>query len=252
LRVGELLREFAPDVLHVTGPSDVGILGALLAHRLRVPVAASWHTNVHKYAERRALPLLFFLPPTWGLKIGARIRELSFRLTARFYKIPRVLMAPNHELIKLIETATRRPCFLMARGVDTKLFHPDLRDRQGWPFTIGYVGRITVEKNVEMLVDVERCLHTAGITDCRFLIVAQGSSEEYLRANLKNCVLTGMLSGEDLARAYANMDVFVFPSKTDKFGNVVLEAVAARDTYSGHQRRRSAVYRSLRRDRICL
>ena len=225
-RADELLREFAPDVLHITGPSDVGIMGAIIAHRLRIPLVASWHTNVHQYAERRALPLLFFLPPDTRGKVGSRIRELSFRLTARFYKIPRVLMAPNQELIQLLEAATRKPCFLMARGVDTQLFHPRLRDRDGWPFTIGYVGRITVEKNVEMLVEIERGLHAAGVTDCRFLVVGQGASEDYLRANLKNCVLTGVLSGEDLARAYANMDVFAFPSKTDTFGNVVLEALA--------------------------
>jgi len=225
-RAEDLLREFAPDVVHITGPSDVGILGAVVAHRLGIPLVASWHTNVHQYAERRSLPLLFFLPSSWRKRVGAHIRELSFLLTARFYQIPRVLMAPNQELIELLEKATGKPCFLMARGVDTELFHPRLRDRTGWPFIIGYVGRITVEKNVEMLVEVERGLRAAGVTDCRFMIVGQGSSEQYLRANLRNRDLTGVLCGEELARAYANMDVFLFPSKTDTFGNVVLEALA--------------------------
>lgn len=226
-RTEELLREFGPDVVHITGPSDVGILGALVAHRLHIPLLASWHTNLHQYAERRALPLFFFLPREWRKPTGAWIREMSFRLTARFYQIPRVLMAPNRELIDLLEKATGKPCFLMARGVDTELFRPTLRSRQGGPFTIGYVGRITVEKNVEMLVEVERGLRAAGVDDYQFLIVGQGSSEEYLRANLKQKTLTGVLRGEDLARAYANMDVFLFPSKTDTFGNVVLEAMAA-------------------------
>jgi len=226
-RTKEIIREFAPDVIHITGPSDVGILGAFAAHQLRIPLVASWHTNVHQYAERRALPLLFFLPPSWRSKLGARIRKLSFLATARFYKIPRVLMAPNRELIALLEKATGKPCFLMARGVDTELFHPRRRDRPGWPFTIGYVGRITVEKNVEALVEIEQGLRAAGITDYRFLIVGQGSSEGYLRAHLKKRDMAGVLCGEELARAYANMDVFVFPSKTDTFGNVVLEALAS-------------------------
>jgi len=226
-RVENILREFAPDVAHITGPSDVGIIGALAAHRLRIPLLASWHTNVHQYAERRALPLFAFLPSFWRQGLGAHIRHVSFRLTARFYQIPRVLMAPNRELIELLETATGKPCFLMARGVDTGLFDPWRRNRQDGAFTIGYVGRINVEKNVEMLVEIEQRLRIAGFSDYQFLIVGQGSSENYLRTHLKKATFTGVLRGEELARAYANMDVFLFPSKTDTFGNVVLEALAA-------------------------
>lgn len=226
-KVEQLLRDFAPDVVHITGPSDVGILGTLAAYRLRIPLVASWHTNLHQYAERRALPLFFFLPPNWRKPVGAQIRELSFRLTARFYQIPRVLLAPNQELMELLERATGKRCYLMGRGVDTELFHPRLRTWNGKPFVIGYVGRLTLEKNVDMLVEIENRLLAAGITDCHFLVVGQGSSENYLLGNLKNRTLTGVLRGEDLARAYANMDVFLFPSKTDTFGNVVLEALAA-------------------------
>jgi phosphatidylinositol alpha 1,6-mannosyltransferase len=226
-RAEEALREFKPDVLHITGPSDVGILGALAAHRLQIPLVGSWHTNLHQYAEQRAVPLLLFLPRNWRQKLGRWIREGSLRLISRFYKIPRVLMAPNQELIELLAEKTGKPCFLMARGVDTDLFHPRRRDRQGWPFTIGYVGRITVEKNVEALVEIERGLREFGVSGYQFLIVGQGASEDYLRGHLQSRDLTGVLRGEELARAYANMDVFVFPSKTDTFGNVVLEALAS-------------------------
>jgi phosphatidylinositol alpha 1,6-mannosyltransferase len=223
----EIIREFKPDVLHITGPSDVGILGVFVAHRLKIPLVASWHTNVHEYAERRALPLLVFLPSTWRRGFAARIREWSFLATSRFYQIPRVLMAPNRDLIELLEKSTGKPCFLMSRGVDTELFHPRRRDRHDNVFTIGYAGRITVEKNVESLVEIERGLQAAGVTGYRFLVVGQGASEDYLRANLQNADLPGVLYGEKLAQAYANMDVFLFPSKTDTFGNVVLEAMAS-------------------------
>ena len=226
-KIEQILREFAPDVVHITGPSDVGIIGALVSHRLHVPLLASWHTNVHQYAERRALPLFFFLPQKSRQKIGTWIREICFRLTARFYQIPRILMAPNRELIELLERATGKPCYLMARGVDTELFHPRVRTTNPDRFTIGYVGRLTLEKNVEMLVEIENRLIAAGITDCHFLVVGQGSSEKYLGSNLKNRTLTGVLRGQDLTRAYASMDLFLFPSKTDTFGNVVLEALAA-------------------------
>ena len=226
-RVVELLTQFKPDVLHITGPSDVGILGALVAHRLKIPLVGSWHTNLHEYAERRILPLLRFLPSATGRNLAQTIGDLSFRMTARFYQIPRVLMAPNRELIALLEKTTRKPCFLMARGVDTNLFNPARRDRAGWPFTIGYVGRLTIEKNIGDLVEIERALRSSGATDFRFLVVGQGSSESYLRTSLRNRDLAGLLAGEELARAYANMDLFVFPSKTDAFGNVVLEALAS-------------------------
>jgi len=226
-RIEEILRKFAPDVLHLTGPSDVGIVGALAAHRLRIPLLASWHTNLHQYAERRAMPLFAWLPSGWRQKLGPHIRDISFRLTARFYQIPRVLMAPNRELIELLETATGKPCFLMARGVDTELFRPRRRDSQDRSFTIGYVGRITLEKSVEMLVEIERGLLAAGLSDYQFLIVGQGSSEPFLRRHLKKAIFRGVLRGEELARAYAGMDVFMFPSRTDTFGNVVLEALAA-------------------------
>jgi phosphatidylinositol alpha 1,6-mannosyltransferase len=226
-RAMELVGEFHPHVLHITGPSDVGILGALVAQRMKIPLVGSWHTNLHQYAERRALPLLRFLPARWQHPLAATIRQLSFRATARFYHIPRLLMAPNQDLVALLEKAAGKPCFLMGRGVDTELFHPLKRARTQGCFTIGYVGRITTEKNVGALVEIERGLQAVGLDDCRFLIVGQGSSENYLRSHLHSRHLTGVLIGEELARAYANMDVFVFPSRTDTFGNVVLEALSS-------------------------
>jgi phosphatidylinositol alpha 1,6-mannosyltransferase len=226
-RVSEVVSQFKPDVIHITGPSDVGILGAMIAHQMKIPLVGSWHTNLHQYAERRALPLLKPLPKSWQSYVGRQIRELSFLATARFYHIPRILMAPNQELVALLEKASRKPCFLMGRGVDTELFHPCRRSRDNGQFTIGYVGRITAEKNVDALVEIEQLLHAAGVTDCRFLVVGRGSRDKYLRANLKNAELTGVLTGESLAQAYANMDVFLFPSRTDTFGNVVLEALSS-------------------------
>jgi phosphatidylinositol alpha 1,6-mannosyltransferase len=226
-RAEKIVREFKPDVLHITGPSDVGILGALVSHRLRIPLVGSWHTNLHQYAEQRARPLLSFLPMSRRNRLANKIRQWSLAAISRFYRIPRVLLAPNRELMELLEEMTGKPCFLMARGVDTELFHPRRRERRARPFTIGYVGRITVEKSVEILVEIDRGVEAAAISDYRFVVVGQGASENFLRANLHKGDLVGVLHGEKLAIAYANMDVFVFPSKTDTFGNVVLEAMAS-------------------------
>jgi len=221
------VREFAPDIVHITGPSDAGQLGAFVAHRLGVPLAASWHTNVHQYAEQRASGLLGFLPRTQREQVGELIRESALTAVLRFYKIPRLLFAPNPELMGLLERRTGKPVYSMRRGVDTQLFSPERRDRTGGPFVIGYVGRLTIEKNIRFLAELERSLETAGLPDFRFSIVGQGAEEEWLRANMRRAVFAGVLNGEALARAYANMDAFVFPSHTDTFGNVVLEALAS-------------------------
>ncbi len=93
---------------------------------------------------------------------------------------------------------------------------------------LGYVGRLSVEKNVALLVQVERELSAMGLgNEVRFLIVGHGSEEDSLRRKLKNAEFAGALRGVALSEAYANMDVLVFPSHTDTFGNVVLEALAS-------------------------
>jgi glycosyltransferase involved in cell wall biosynthesis len=117
----------------------------------------------------------------------------------------------------------------MQRGVDTKLFSPAHRTRPDGDRTVvlGYVGRLSVEKNVALLARVERGLAEMGVTGVRFLIVGHGSEETALRRELAQAEFTGVLRGAALAEAYANMDVLVFPSHTDTFGNVVLEALAS-------------------------
>ena len=221
------VREFNPDIVHITGPSDVGILGCFIAHRLRIPLAASWHTNLHQYAEQRFRRLISWLPRGIARRMAAAIGQASLACTLRYYHIPQILFAPNQELIELLEKGTGKPSFLMARGVDTELFDPRRRTRAGGPFVVGYVGRLTAEKNIRLLAEIESDLLAMTCNNFRFLIVGQGAEEPWLRAHLRNAQFTGVLRGQALAEAYANMDVFVFPSETDTYGNVVLEAQAS-------------------------
>jgi len=226
-RVEEVVREFRPDVIHITGPGDVGTLGAWLAHALRVPLAASWHTNLHEFAARR-LERMFGAAPRGFRKGLARHTESAvLSCVLRFYELGKVLFAPNPELVELLRERTERPTFLMERGIDTDLFSPEKRDRSDGPLTLGFVGRITPEKGVRFLSEIERALLAAGLCDFRFVIVGGGSEQSWLAQHLWHAEFPGVLSGETLARAYANMDVFVFPSHTDTFGNVVLEAMAS-------------------------
>jgi glycosyltransferase involved in cell wall biosynthesis len=145
----------------------------------------------------------------------------------RFYKIGRILFAPNDELIAMLEQRTGLPTFLMKRGIDANLYSPAKRTAHDGIFRLGYVGRITPEKSVRFLVDLERALLGLGLRSFRFLVVGDGSERDWLARNLKTADLPGVLRGEALAEAYANMDLFVFPSKTDTFGNVILEAMAS-------------------------
>jgi len=225
--VEQIVAKFDPDIVHITGPSDVGQLGTLIAYRMRIPLAASWHTNVHEYAEMRSSSWLGLLPRSVQAGAGRAIREVSLHATLRFYHIAQVLFAPNRELIELIEKGTGKPCYPMGRGVDTELFHPRKRERKDDAFVVGFVGRLSVEKNIRDLVAIEQHLVRAGLKNYRFVVVGQGAEEPWLRANMQQAEFTGVLRGEELAKAYAGMDVLAFPSHTDTYGNVVLEAFAS-------------------------
>ncbi len=227
-RIARALREFRPDILHITGPSEPGILGAWLAKSQRVPLAASWHTNLHEYAARRST-WLRLLPTDIVPAAERHIEEASFLACARFYSMAQLLFAPNAGLCHQLGRAAGRPCALMSRGVDTAIFSPEFRDRAPGDdtFVLGFCGRLSIEKNVSLLARIRRQLLERGVTRFRFLIVGRGKEERRLREELPNAEFPGVLHGRDLSRAYANMDLFVFPSHTDTFGNVVLEALAS-------------------------
>ena len=226
-RVLRVVKDFGPNVIQITGPSDVGILGALLAHSLHVMLAASWQTNIHQFAGRRVSSLLSSWPKKLSGPLAAGAESVSFLAAARFYKIPRLLFTPNRELVELLGKATGKPCFLMGHSVDTKTFSPAFRERSDGPFRIGYVGRLTPEKNVRFLAQLEKDLLAKGLTDFRIVLIGQGADENWLRENMKHAEFKGWLTGRDLSRAYADMDAFAFPSETDTFGLAVLEALAS-------------------------
>jgi phosphatidylinositol alpha 1,6-mannosyltransferase len=227
--MGEVLDRFRPDLIHITGPSEVGMLGAGLAYHRDLPLAASWHTNVHEYLARRSDWLLRMLPERHSQSTGRKIQDLTLAAAARFYSIAKVLFAPNVELCELLESSTGRPCFLMPRGVDTQLFTPAKRPATelNASFVLGFVGRLSVEKNITHLAAIHDELLAKGYTNFRFLIIGHGAEEQWLRDRMSHAEFPGVLHGEALAQAYASMDLFVFPSHTDTFGNVVLEAMAS-------------------------
>ena len=211
--IARTVKAFRPDVIHITGPSELGILGASLAGfcafrwplrgtpmctsmRRRAPIGSSMG------CPRPAQPLVRI-----ALK---RRRSLSRRASTGW---PNVLFAPNLDLCRLLEARTGRRCHLMQRGIDAQLFCPNRRDRDPSDSTVilGFVGRLSVEKNIALLARVQKELEERGLRNFRFRIVGQGSEESWLRQHLPRAEFTGVLRGEALARAYAGMDVFVFP-----------------------------------------
>lgn len=218
--VERTLREFQAEIVHITGPNHTGFLGSLAAWRLGLPVVMSWHTNVHDYAAWRL--------PAW-VPAGVRglVRQASFRALVLYYRQGRLHLVPNLEIARRLEEATGRPSRLMLRGVDCALFNPARRSRSDAVFVCGYVGRLSPEKGVRRLREISLALEQAGFSEYRIEAAGDGSEREWLRAHVPRFRWLGVLTGEELARAYADFDVFVFPSETDTYGNVVQEAMAS-------------------------
>jgi phosphatidylinositol alpha 1,6-mannosyltransferase len=226
-RVLRELVDFKPDVIHITGLNDVSIVGAYLSWKLRIPMVGSWHTNLHEFAARRLMRMFRFLPEkTLNSMTGFAERKIMDGAVL-YYKMPRVILSPNQELVELLGKGTKRASRLMTRGVDTDKFSPEKRTVKDDTFRFGFVGRLRAEKNVRLMADLEKKLLENGKTNFKFLIVGEGNEREWLEKNMLQAEFTGFLDGEKLSEAYANMDVFIFPSETDAFGNVAQEANAS-------------------------
>lgn len=221
------IEKFKPDVFHITGLNDVSIIGAILSHQMKIPMVGAWHTNLHEFAGRRLAKMFRFLPdkPRYSLADFAERKILDGAIL--YYKMPKVLLVPNDELIEILKKGTKRDVHLMIRGVDADFYSPAKRTVNDGVFRFGFVGRLRAEKNIRLLAALEKELLKAGHTNFKFLIVGDGNEREWLEKNMQNAEFTGFVEGEKLAQAYANMDVFVFPSETDTFGNVIQEANAS-------------------------
>jgi len=210
------------DVVHVTTPGPVGLAALYVASRLRLPLVGSFHTDLAAYTT-----LLSGSP-----RLGALMREYMRWLYNRCARV----LAPSEATRAMLIAAKCRPETLAVwpRGVDTELFSPAKRSRRlrdRWHVSdrrpaILYVGRVSAEKGLRMLPALQRSLHSAGLQH-RFIIAGQGPMRGELERDLWDGVFTGALSRLEVAEAFASSDLFVFPSRTDTAGNVVLEAQAS-------------------------
>jgi glycosyltransferase involved in cell wall biosynthesis/predicted metal-dependent phosphoesterase TrpH len=205
------------DAVHVCSPGPAGIAGALVARGLGLPLLGSYHTELAAYA---------------GMRSGERrVAEAMAGAVALFYNACDLVLSPSgasDRALAAIGTPAER-VLRWDRGVDTARFDPALRARSrgNERIEVLYSGRITREKGVDLLADA--FLRARGEDDRLHLVLAGGGPEQQRLAEQlgESATFLGWLEGDDLARAYADADVFLFPSATDTFGQVILEAQAS-------------------------
>jgi glycosyltransferase involved in cell wall biosynthesis len=213
------LRAFDPNVVHVSSPDIVGHRAVSWARRNQVAVVASVHTRFDTYLAYYHLQAL---------------EPLARGIMRRFYHRCEVVMAPA-ESTALILRAQRmnRDITIWTRGIDREQFNPERRDME-WRRSIGiaddemaiiFLGRVVMEKGLDVFADAIHALAERGVK-YRVLVVGEGPARPWFEQQLPDAIFTGLLTGDDLARAVASADVFLHPSITEAFGNVTLEAMA--------------------------
>ena len=216
--IGEKLEQLQPDIIHVANPAVLGLGGLFYAKKLNIPLVASYHTHLPQYLHHYGLGMLEGL--LWELlKSGHNQADLNLCTSTAMVEELR-----NHGIERVD---------LWQRGVDTELFQPayanlEMRNylSQGKPDSriLLYVGRLGVEKEIDRIKPILEAIPNACLA-----LVGDGPNRQTLEQHFANTPthFVGYLRGQELASAYASADAFVFPSRTETLGLVLLEAMAA-------------------------
>lgn len=214
------LAEFRPTLFHIAVPDILGYQALKLAEKWNVPAVASYHTRYDTY-------LRFY-----GLGI---FETLGQRYMKNFYNRVKRVYPPSESMAEIIRREGQsQHVEVWTRGVDSDLFSPAKRDMT-WRRSLGiaddevaisFAGRLVKEKNTAVYMRVMNMLAERGLK-VKPLVIGDGPEMAAMKAGLRNGVFAGFLHGEALARAYASSDIFFFPSESETFGNVTLEAMAS-------------------------
>jgi glycosyltransferase involved in cell wall biosynthesis len=224
LRFLRILDKHGPDVVHIATEGPLGLSALLSCLWRRIPVASSFHTNFDHYANHYAF---------WGADY------LAFAYLRWFHNRTAVTLVPSKETQRRLTAAGMQRVEIWTRGVDGEAFHPRHRD-ENLRASLGlgpdgvlliYVGRLAVEKNLAVLLQAFtrlRALLPPERRDAvRLALVGTGPLAETMGTPPAGVILAGELHGAELSRWYASGDIFAFPSVSETFGNVVLEAQAS-------------------------
>ncbi len=214
----EVIEKFNPDLIHVVNPAVLGVGGIYYAKTMNIPLVASYHTHLPQYLQHYGLSALEGV--LWEL-LKAAHNQAKLNLCTSTAMVEELV---NHRIERVD---------LWQRGVDTEMFQPHLasaqmrsRLSQGNPDSplLLYVGRVSAEKQIDQIKPV-----LEAIPEARLAIVGDGPNREALEAHFAgtNTHFVGYLQGLELASAYASGDAFIFPSRTETLGLVLLEAMAA-------------------------
>ena len=216
------LEEFNPTLIHVASPDSLGISALKWAKKNGVSKVTSYHTHFLSYAKYYALILM---PIKWPFKW----------MNKWFYKQFEHVYVPSESMIEeLHREGIYGNMKIWSRGIDTERFNPAKRDMD-WRRSVGFddddivvtfVSRLVWEKELRTYIESVKKLQEKN-PRIRALVVGDGNAKKEAQELLPNACFTGFLEGEELARAYASADVFLFPSHTETFGNVTLEAMAS-------------------------
>ncbi len=212
-------RDAPPDALYVATEGPLGWSAVRAARRLGIPVATGFHTRFDAYMR------------DYG---AAFLQQTALRWMRHFHNRADATLVPTRELQEFLQGQGFDKLVRLPRAVDATLFDPRRRDaslRDEWGLgehdvAAIHVGRIAPEKNLELAVRAFRALQQAQ-PSARFVWVGDGPSREGLARDNPDFIFRGVQRGESLARHFASGDVFVFPSHSETFGNVTLEAMAS-------------------------
>ena len=218
LRLTTRWQKKRPDLVHVATQGPLGAAAMFVARRLQLPISTSFHTNFHQFAAHYGVTVL--VPA-----IVAYLRG--------FHNRAAVTLVPSERARKKLSELGFERLRVVGRGVDRGRFHPRRRSA-GLRRSLGVgdddllllcVGRLAPEKNIELAIESARAVNR--VTSARLVFVGDGPLRAGLERAHAGVRFVGHKDGDDLARHYASADMFVFPSRTETFGNVVLEAMAS-------------------------
>lgn len=208
-----------PDIVHIVTEGPLGWSALAAARKLGIPAVTDFHTNFHAYSRHYGLGWL-------RRPIGAYLRGFHNRALGT--------MVPTEGLRRELASHGYRNVLVVARGVDTTLFSPRKRSaelRRSWGAGADervalYVGRLAPEKNLPLVIEAFAAMG-ARQPAAKLVLVGDGPQRASLEAKYPEHVFAGMRTGEDLAAHYASADIFLFPSVTETYGNVLMEAMAS-------------------------